>query len=123
MTRRTPLTTIAAALVLALALLLGVMLHADNTVYAANPVFGSGNDSRSIPENTPPGVNIEAPIRATDADEGAIEYADTLTYSLNGHGRVLLRHRRLDRGSSSRRLRWTTRIRMAEPAMIAMNTW
>ena len=41
-----------------------------------------------MPENTPPGVNIEEPIRATDPDEshstGALEYGDTLTYSLVG---------------------------------------
>ena len=84
MTRRTPLTTIAAALALALALLVAVMLPTDNLVYAANPSFDSGGGTRSIPENTPPGVNIGAPISATDADEGKIEYADTLTYSLNG---------------------------------------
>ena len=35
-----------------------------------------------MPENTPPGVNIGAPISATDADEGDFEFGDTLTYSL-----------------------------------------
>ncbi len=84
MTRRTPLTTIAAALALALALLVAVMLPADNAVYAADPGFDDNTDTREIPENTPPGVNIGNPISATDADEGAIEYADTLTYSLGG---------------------------------------
>ncbi len=84
MTRRTPLTTIAAALALALALTMAVMLPADNTAYAANPEFVDGAGTRSIAENTPPGVNIGAPISATDDDEGAIEYADTLTYSLSG---------------------------------------
>ena len=86
MTRRTPLTTIAAALALALALLVAVLLPMDNLVYAADPAFDTTPDpsARSIPENTPPGVNIGAPISAMDADEGAIEYADTLTYSLNG---------------------------------------
>ena len=44
---------------------------------------------RSVPENTPPGVNIGAPVSATDGDEdGAgnddIEFGDTLTYSLSG---------------------------------------
>ena len=87
MTRRTPLTTIAAALALALALTLAVILPADNAVYAANPVFVDGAGTRSIPENTPPGVNIGDPISATDADEtgdDAIEYGNTLTYSLGG---------------------------------------
>ena len=35
-------------------------------------------------ENTPPGVNIEAPISATDADEETEEFGNTLTYSLEG---------------------------------------
>ena len=37
-----------------------------------------------MPENTPPGVNIGAPISATDEDEGTEEFGDTLTYSLEG---------------------------------------
>ena len=43
-----------------------------------------------IPENTSPGVNIGDPVSATDADEtgddttDAIEFGDTLTYSLSG---------------------------------------
>ena len=38
-----------------------------------------------MPENTPPGVNIGAPVLATDLDEtgdDAIEFGNTLTYSL-----------------------------------------
>ena len=43
------------------------------------PVFTEGSaTTRSIPENTPAGVNIGAPVVATDEDE------DTLTYSLGG---------------------------------------
>ena len=84
MTRRTPLTTIAAALALALALLVAVLLPMDNFVYAADPSFDSDTDSRSIAENTPPGVNIGDPISATDTDEGTVEYGQTLTYSLGG---------------------------------------
>ena len=84
MTRRTPLTTIAAALALALALLVAVMLPMDNLVYAADPSFVADTDSRSIAENTPPGVNIGNPISATDTDEGTVEYGQTLTYSLGG---------------------------------------
>ena len=38
--------------------------------------------TRSVPENTPPGVNIGAPISATDDDESDFEFGDTLTYSL-----------------------------------------
>ena len=37
-----------------------------------------------MPENTPPGVNIGAPISATDGDEGTVEFGNTLTYSLGG---------------------------------------
>ena len=37
---------------------------------------------RCIDENTPPGVNIGAPISATDPDETTVEYGQMLTYSL-----------------------------------------
>ena len=73
------LANFAAALALALALVVGVLLPADNAVYAADPVFDTGGDTRSIPENTPPGVNIGNPISATDTDPG-----DVLSYSLSG---------------------------------------
>lgn len=60
-------------------------------VFAEPPVFDTTPDpaTRTVPENTPPGVNIGAPISATDGDEdGAdnddIEFGDTLTYSLSG---------------------------------------
>ena len=43
------------------------------------PVFSSSNVSRSIAENTAAGVNVGAPITATDADAG-----DTLSYTLRG---------------------------------------
>ena len=49
-----------------------------------SPDFDNDTTARSIPENTPPGVNIGAPISATDPDEGILEYGDTLTYSLGG---------------------------------------
>ena len=87
MTRRTPLTTIAAALALALALLVAVLLPADNAVYAADPSFDANTDTREIPENTPPGVNIGNPISAMDDDESGddpVEFGNTLTYSLSG---------------------------------------
>ena len=42
------------------------------------PVFPSAMATRTIPENTPAGVNIGAPVAATDPDN------DALTYSLNG---------------------------------------
>jgi len=82
--------TLALVGVLALAALAGGLLPAGNPVHAADPSFTLVDDpncdtgNRCIPENTPPGVNIGEPISATDADEGAIEYADTLTYSLSG---------------------------------------
>ena len=43
------------------------------------PVFTSATATRTIPENTPAGVNIGAPVAATDPNSG-----DTLTYSLGG---------------------------------------
>ena len=60
----------------------GLFTSSDNTVYAAEPEFVSGAGTREVPENTPPGVNIEDPISATDADEDTEEYGNTLTYSL-----------------------------------------
>ena len=42
------------------------------------PVFPSAMATRTIPENTPAGRNIGAPVAATDPDN------DTLTYSLGG---------------------------------------
>ena len=84
MRHNTPVTTMAAALALALALLVVVLLPADNPVHAADPTFETGNDTPSVPENTPPGVNIGAPVSATDADEDDLEYGNTLTYSLGG---------------------------------------
>ena len=50
-----------------------------------SPAFDTTPDpsTRSVPENTPPGVNIGAPVSATDPEED-IEYGDTLTYSLSG---------------------------------------
>ncbi len=55
-------------------------------VFAEPPVFDTTPDptTRTIPENTPPGVNIGEPISATDPDEDDLEFGDTLTYSLGG---------------------------------------
>ena len=66
-----------------------VGVHAQQTNCPASPCntsprFDNDTSARSVPENTPPGVNIEAPISATDADEDILEYGDTLTYSLGG---------------------------------------
>ena len=81
--------TLALVGVLALAALAGGLLPAGNAVHAANPVFVSGTDTRTIPENTRSGVNIGDPISATDDDDDGednddIEFGDTLTYSLSG---------------------------------------
>ena len=87
MRHKIPVTTLGVMLVVALVALSGGLIPFDNTVYAANPGFVDGAGARSIPENTPPGVNIGAPISATDPDESgddAIEYGNTLTYSLGG---------------------------------------
>ena len=53
---------------------------ATSPVRAANqlPTFPSETATRSVPENTVPGVAIGLPIGATDADD------DTLTHSLSG---------------------------------------
>ena len=80
-----PVITLAAAL----ALLLGVLLPSDNVAHAVDPVFGSNNSSRTVPENTPPGTNIGDPISATDADESDLEFGDTLTYSLEDQDAAL----------------------------------
>ena len=45
-----------------------------------DPSFALANDTRTIAENTPAGVTLGAPFRATDGD------GDTLTYSLSGTG-------------------------------------
>ena len=79
-----PVITLALLSALALAVVSGGLLPSDNAVLAdhidapdnAAPVF-SDSDGREIPENTPAGVNIGAPVSATDVDE------DTLTYSLD----------------------------------------
>ena len=44
----------------------------------AAPMFDSETDTREVAENTAAGVNIGAPVTATDAD------SDTLTYALDG---------------------------------------
>ncbi|MYD52250.1 MAG: hypothetical protein F4W93_12335 [Dehalococcoidia bacterium] len=82
MRHNTPVTTMAAALALALALLVGVLLPADSPVYADPPTWDTDTTSRSVFENTPPGVNIGDPISATDPDEATEEFGNTLTYSL-----------------------------------------
>ena len=79
-----PVITLALLSALALAVVSGGLLPSDNAVLAehidapdnAPPVFATGGGSRSIAENSPPGVNIGGPISATDAD------GDVLTYSL-----------------------------------------
>ena len=72
---------------LALAALSGGLLPSlDNTVYAADPTFDD-TGTRSVPENTPRGVNIGEPVSATDLDEtgdDALEFGNTLTYKLGG---------------------------------------
>ena len=71
----------------ALAALLGVLLPSDTAVYAEPPDWDDDTTARTVLENTPPGVNIGAPISATDPDEtgaAAIEFGNTLTYKLGG---------------------------------------
>ena len=83
MKHKAPVFTLALLGALAIAALMGVLLPSDSVVYAVDPAFDD-NNARSVPENTPPGVNIGGPISATDADEGTEEFGDTLTYSLGG---------------------------------------
>ncbi len=91
--------TLALVGVLALAALAGGLLPAGNPVHAqavcdaattenCPPAFAAETDTREIEENTPPGVNIGAPVTATDLDEDGDaddrEFGETLTYSLEG---------------------------------------
>ena len=80
MKHKAPVFTLALLGALALAAISGGLLPAGNVVYAADPAFVDSTVPilRSVPENTPPGVNIGDPISATDSD------GDTLTYSLEG---------------------------------------
>ena len=86
MKQNNTVVTLALLGALALAALFGVLLApSDSVVHAVHinaptnntPAF-SDSSGRSVPENTPAGANIGAPISATDAD------GDTLTYSLGG---------------------------------------
>ena len=82
MKQNNTVVTLALLGVLALAALAGGLLPAGNAVHAADPVWDDNTTSRSVDENTPPGVNIDDPISATDTDEDTEEFGDTLTYSL-----------------------------------------
>ena len=79
-----PVFPLAAAIALTLALVSGILFISDSRVYAADPEFVTGAGTRDVDENTPPGVNIGAPVSATDADEGTEEFGQTLTYKLGG---------------------------------------
>ena len=58
---------------------IGVAINVTDVNENNDPVFVEGNATeRSIPENTPAGRNIGAPVSATDEDE------DILTYTLSG---------------------------------------
>ena len=83
MKHKAPVFTLALLGALALAALSGGLFPAGNPVYAVEPVFDDFS-SRSVLENTPPGVNIGDPISATDMDEEDLEFGNTLTYSLEG---------------------------------------
>ena len=89
MKQKNTVVTLALLGVLALAAVAGGLLPAGNAVHAVAPVFDSGAGNRSVPENTPPGVNIGNPVSASDDDDDGednndIEFGDTLTYSLSG---------------------------------------
>ena len=119
MKHKMPVYTLALLGALALAALSGGLLTtSDNVVYAADPdVRQPIPTSRSVPENTPPGVNIGAPISATDDDETSDDEGVRQHADLHLEG-TMTRHRStstLRPDSSSPRPRWTTRIRVAEP--------
>ena len=58
---------------------IGVTINVTDVAENSAPVFVEGSATeRSIPENTPAGRNIGAPVTATDEDE------DVLTYTLSG---------------------------------------
>ena len=88
MKHKAPVFTLALLGAIALAALSGGLLpprgnvahadHIDAPTNATPDIPSSGNSDRSIPENTPAGVNIGAPVSATDVDK------DTLTYTLGG---------------------------------------
>ena len=60
------------------------------------PVFDEGSSAtRSVSASSPTGTPIGLPVTATDADSG-----DTLTYSLEGAGRSVVRHQRDERPAS-----------------------
>ena len=87
MKQNNTVVTLALLGVLALAALAGGLLPAGSVVQAAPPTWDDDTTSRDVDENTPPGVNIGAPISATDPDEtgaNAIEFGNTLTYTLGG---------------------------------------
>ena len=86
MKQKNTVVTLALVGVLALAAVAGGLLPSGNAVHAADPVFVTTPDpgSRSVPENTRPGVNIGDPISATDGDEDTMEFGQTLTYKLGG---------------------------------------
>ena len=85
MKQKNTVTTLALVGVLALAAVAGGLLPMGNVAHAVDPEFpGTETGTRSVPENTPPGVNIGVPVSAGDGDEGTIEFGDTLTYSLSG---------------------------------------
>ncbi len=81
-----PVITLALLSALALAVVSGGLLPSDNAVLAEHiaaqtnnaPVFTESGPTRNVSENSPAGVNIGAPISATDGE------GDVLTYTLGG---------------------------------------
>ena len=57
---------------------IGVAINVTDVTENSAPVFAEDSTTRSIPENTLAGVNIGAPVSATDVD------GDTLIYSIDG---------------------------------------
>ena len=86
MKQRNTFVTLALVGVLALAAVAGGLLPAGKPGPRGRLLsLSTGVGTRTVPENTPPGVNIGDPISATDPDEtgdAAIEFGNTLTYSL-----------------------------------------
>ena len=107
--------TLALLGVLALAALAGGLLPMGNVVHGGRSCVRRLQTHGSVPENTPPGVNIGDPVSATDADETGetqatttLEFGHTLTYKLGGTTRRRSTST-LRPASSSPRPRWTRR--------------
>ena len=82
-----------------------VITRADSITPNRAPTFPSASASRSIPENTPAGENIGAPVEADDPDEDSLTYTlegtDVASFDINAGTGQLLTKAPLDREDKS----------------------